>query len=123
MLAVQEHKPINGCSIIVAVVSRNKIGWAERGVNTDEERWGGMHADKWHDRVLRRRVMHLVRQMPFGCTPRGGGTYLMEGRQVIFTRGPMRGMKLMVLSSGLLQEIGRDGKLGRLRCHRTGARD
>ena len=55
-------------------------------------------------------------------TPRGGGTYLMEGRQVIFTRGPMRGMKLMLLSSGLLQEIGRDGKLARLRCHRTGAR-
>ena len=56
-------------------------------------------------------------------TPRGGGTYLMEGRQVIFTRGPMRGVKLMLLSSGLLQEIGRDGKLGRLRCHRSGSRE
>ena len=40
-----------------------------------------------------------------------------------FTRGPMRGVKLMLLSSGLLQEIGRDGKLARLRCHRTGVRD
>ncbi|MBX7495919.1 elongation factor P [Qipengyuania sp. 6B39] len=53
-------------------------------------------------------------------TPRGAGTYLMEGKQVIFTRGPMKGMKLMQLGSGLLQEIGKDGKLGRLRCHRAG---
>lgn len=57
-------------------------------------------------------------------TARGSGTYLMEGKQVTFTRGPLRGMRLMQLGSGLLQEIGRDGKLGRLRCHRTGsARD
>lgn len=53
-------------------------------------------------------------------TDKGGGTYLLEGRQVIFTRGPLRNNKLMLLSSGLLQEIGRDGKLGRLRCHRAG---
>lgn len=53
-------------------------------------------------------------------TARGSGTYLLEGRQVTFTRGPLRGMKLMQLSSGMLQEIGRDGKLGRLRCHRAG---
>ena len=53
-------------------------------------------------------------------TERGNGTYLAEGRQVTFTRGPLKGMKLMRLGSGLLQEIGRDGKLGRLRCHRAG---
>ncbi|MEZ5679723.1 MAG: elongation factor P [Erythrobacter sp.] len=53
-------------------------------------------------------------------TERGSGTYLAEGRQVTFTRGPLKGMKLMRLGSGLLQEIGRDGKLGRLRCHRAG---
>ena len=48
------------------------------------------------------------------------GTYLMEGKQVTFTRGPMRGMKFMRLGSGILQEVGSDGKLGRLRCHRSG---
>lgn len=53
-------------------------------------------------------------------TERGNGTYLAEGRQITFTRGPLKGMKLMRLGSGLLQEIGRDGKLGRLRCHRAG---
>jgi hypothetical protein len=53
-------------------------------------------------------------------TVRGAGTYLMEGKQVTFTRGPMRGTKMMRLGSGLLQEVGRDGKLGRLRCHRVG---
>lgn len=53
-------------------------------------------------------------------TPQGSGTYLMEGRKVTFTRGPMRGTQFMHLASGLLQEIGRDGKLGRMRCHRSG---
>ena len=53
-------------------------------------------------------------------TARGGGTYLMEGKHVTFTRGPMRGMKFMRLGSGILQEVGSDGKLGRLRCHRSG---
>ncbi len=53
-------------------------------------------------------------------TSKGTGTYLMEGKQVIFTRGPLKSVKLMLLSSGLLQEVGRDGKLGRLRCHRAG---
>nr|WP_246034434.1 hypothetical protein [Qipengyuania marisflavi] len=53
-------------------------------------------------------------------TGRGNGTYLLEGARVTFTRGPMKGMKLMRLGSGLLQEVGRDDKLGRLRCHRAG---
>ena len=53
-------------------------------------------------------------------TPQGGGTYLMEGRKVSFTRGPLRGTRFMHLASGLLQEIERNGKLGRLRCHRSG---
>ena len=51
---------------------------------------------------------------------RGSGTYLMEGKNVIFTRGPMRGVQMLRLGSGMLQEVGRDGKLGRLRCHRSG---
>jgi len=53
-------------------------------------------------------------------TERGSGTYLLEGKQVTFTRGPMKGMVLLRLGSGLLQEVAKDGKLGRLRCHRTG---
>ena len=53
-------------------------------------------------------------------TDRGSGTYLMEGKLITFTRGPMKNMKLMRLSSGLLQQVDRDGRLGRLRCHRTG---
>ena len=50
----------------------------------------------------------------------GSGTYLLEGKRVTFTRGPMKGTKMMRVSSGMLQEIGRDGKLGRMRCHRAG---
>ena len=53
-------------------------------------------------------------------TAKGSGTYLMEGKRVLFTRGPMRGARFMRLGSPLLQEVGRDGKLGRLRCHRAG---
>lgn len=54
-------------------------------------------------------------------TAKGSGTYLMEGKLVTFTRGPMRGAKFMRLRSGLLQQVGKDGKLARLRCHRTGS--
>ncbi|WP_234028139.1 elongation factor P [Qipengyuania aquimaris] len=53
-------------------------------------------------------------------TDKGVGTYLLEGKRVTFTRGPMKGHRMMLLSSGLLQELGGDGKLGRLRCHRSG---
>ncbi|WP_370034066.1 elongation factor P [Qipengyuania mesophila] len=53
-------------------------------------------------------------------TEQGSGSYLMEGKLVTFTRGPMRGAKFMLLGSGLLQQVGRDGKLGRMRCHRAG---
>ncbi len=50
----------------------------------------------------------------------GAGTYLLEGKRVTFTRGPMKGQQMMRVSSGILQEMNRDGKLGRMRCHRTG---
>lgn len=53
-------------------------------------------------------------------TARGSGTYLLEGKQVTFTRGPMRGARFMRLGSGLLQQVDRGGKLGRMRCHRAG---
>ncbi len=53
-------------------------------------------------------------------TANGGGTYLMKGKLVTFTRGPMKNMQLMRLGSGMLQQVDREGRLGRLRCHRTG---
>lgn len=53
-------------------------------------------------------------------TGSGSGTYLMEGKRVTFTRGPMKGKRMMRVSSGLLQEVDRSGKLGRMRCHRAG---
>ena len=53
-------------------------------------------------------------------TEKGSGTYLYEGRRVTFTRGPLKGHTMMRVSSGLLQEVGKDGKLARMRCHRTG---
>ncbi len=50
----------------------------------------------------------------------GSGTYLLEGKRITFTRGPMKGMRMMRVSSGMLQEVDRSGKLSRLRCHRAG---
>ena len=52
-------------------------------------------------------------------TARGAGAYLLEGKSLQFTRGPLKGLHMRQLSSGLLQEVGKDGKLGRLRCHRA----
>ena len=53
-------------------------------------------------------------------TPAGSGTYLVEGKRLTFTRGPLRGKRMMRLSSGMLQELDLSGKLTRLRCHRAG---
>lgn len=50
----------------------------------------------------------------------GPGTYLMTGRRLLFTGGPLKGVELIRISSGLLQEVGADGQPGRLRCHRAG---
>ena len=50
----------------------------------------------------------------------GNGTYLLEGKRVTFTRGTLKGMKLMRMNTGLLQEVKADGSLGRMRCHRAG---
>lgn len=56
-------------------------------------------------------------------TEKGTGTYLLEGRSVTFTRGPLKGIRLMVLNSGLLQEVDEGGRMSRLRCHRAHAGD
>lgn len=53
-------------------------------------------------------------------TARGMGTYLLTGQDVIFTRGPMKDMRLRRQPSGLLQQIDDDGTPGRLRCQRVG---
>ena len=50
----------------------------------------------------------------------GRGTYLLVGEDVIFTRGPMKDMRLRRQASGLLQQIDSDGTPGRLRCNRVG---
>lgn len=54
-------------------------------------------------------------------TADGTGTYLLEGRALTFTRGPMKGLKMMVMNSGLLQEVDAEGHMSRLRCHRARA--
>ena len=48
------------------------------------------------------------------------GTYLLEGKRVTFTRGPMKGMRMMRVASGMLQEVDGEGKLGRMRCTHSG---
>ena len=53
-------------------------------------------------------------------SPKGKGTYLLTGHDVIFTRGPMKDMRMRRHASGLLQQIDADGELDRLRCHRVG---
>lgn len=50
----------------------------------------------------------------------GKGTYLLTGHDVIFTRGPMKDMRMRRQASGLLQEVNAAGELGRLRCNRVG---
>jgi hypothetical protein len=49
---------------------------------------------------------------------KGKGTYLLTGSDVVFTRGPMKDMRMTMHRSGLLQETRKDGSLGPLRCHR-----
>ena len=50
----------------------------------------------------------------------GAGTYLMTGREVRFTGGPMKGTRLLRVSGRMLREIDAEGVPGRLRCLRTG---
>jgi hypothetical protein len=52
---------------------------------------------------------------------KGKGTYLMTGQDVIFTRGPMKDMRMRRQASGLLQQVDAQGEPGRLRCHRVGS--
>lgn len=49
------------------------------------------------------------------------GTYLNTGTRVVFTSGPMQGMRFERLSLNMIQERLEDGSLGPLRCVRLGA--
>ncbi|MXO90106.1 elongation factor P [Altererythrobacter aquaemixtae] len=51
-------------------------------------------------------------------TKDGSGTYLLTGENVVFTRGPMNGMRFQRTGTGTLRWIDSEGKPGRIRCVR-----
>ena len=51
----------------------------------------------------------------------GGGTYLLASDLLIFTRGPLKDMRLHRRPEGFWQQIARDGEPGQLKCSRVGA--
>jgi len=54
-------------------------------------------------------------------TAAGAGTYLLTGKNIAFTRGPMNGMRFRRAKAATVQWIDKDGKPGRVRCTRTTA--
>lgn len=50
----------------------------------------------------------------------GDGTYLLTGKSVVFTRGPMRGARFEWNGMRALKRTDLAGELARLRCVRTG---
>lgn len=50
----------------------------------------------------------------------GSGTYLLTGKRIVFTRGPMKGAQFERVSSRRLDRTDLDGELSRMRCVRTG---
>ncbi len=48
----------------------------------------------------------------------GSGTYLLTGKNVAFTRGPMKGMRFRRAGTATLRWIDEKGKPGRVRCIR-----
>lgn len=53
----------------------------------------------------------------------GGGTYLLTGNDVVFTRGPMRGARFVRAGPKVLQRTNLEGEFARMRCVRTRAAD
>lgn len=53
-------------------------------------------------------------------TSTGKGTYLMTGDDVVFTRGPLKGLRFVRSGSSMLREVDKDGAPGRTRCVREG---
>ncbi len=50
----------------------------------------------------------------------GRGTYLLTGNTVIFTRGPLKGMKFIRTGARTLKAVGLTGELAKMRCVRSG---
>ena len=50
----------------------------------------------------------------------GGGTYLLTGDDVVFTRGPMNGAKFVRSGQKALQRVDLTGPLAKMRCVKTG---
>ncbi|ABC63144.1 hypothetical protein [Erythrobacter litoralis] len=53
-------------------------------------------------------------------SPTGDGTYLMQGDELVFTRGPMKDQRYKRMGSSILRKLKSDGSLDRIRCVRIG---
>lgn len=51
-------------------------------------------------------------------TEDGRGTYLLTGKDLIFTRGPLKGQRFRRISDNALRDLEKNGFLGRMRCVR-----
>lgn len=54
------------------------------------------------------------------ASPGGGGTYLLASDVLLFTRGPLKDMRLRRDKEGFWQQIARDGERQPLKCSRRG---
>ena len=54
-------------------------------------------------------------------TEGGGGTYLLTGDDVVFTRGPLNGAKFERTGARALKRTDLGGPYAKLRCVRTGS--
>ena len=52
-------------------------------------------------------------------TSDGSGTYLLTGKNVAFTRGPMKGMRFLRAKTATLRRVDSEGNPGRIRCIRS----
>lgn len=51
----------------------------------------------------------------------GKGTYLLANDTLLFTRGPLKDMRLRRSKDGFWQQISSSGEIGRLKCSRNGS--
>lgn len=54
-------------------------------------------------------------------TERGRGTYLLKGDRLMFTRGPLKGLRFQRRGDFSLRAVEQDGELREIRCARMGA--
>lgn len=54
------------------------------------------------------------------AAPGGSGTYLLTGKTLVFTRGPMKGMTFTRMGARSLKMAEGGGELAKMRCVRTG---